>query len=145
MPIEIPGSKFDIKQHLGKSLLGTAGKYLKTDQTVSEVQMEAFRQTLRSLPEGKIKDFISKMEGLQEAGAKTNEVYLNIQDQAWRLAKPLIVAGFPLAALIPDKPLSKITIKATKLGSNFAKRAIDVSTKGLVNLKHRVEKKKNKV
>lgn len=133
---------FDLKHLVGKSLLGAADKYLDTDQKVSDAQMAAFRKTLEVLPESKLKEFVSNLEGLQEVGAKTSEVYMNIQDHAWKLAKPFIVAGFPLAALIPDHPFSKITIKSTELSAKIAQKSIKASVQGVDKIKKKFKTKK---
>lgn len=143
MTKEIQGLELDIKQHIGKSLLGEAGKYLETDQSVSEAQIEAFKETIESLPEGELKKLISRLEKVQEIGAKASEAYLNVQDHAWKLAKPLISLGFPLAAFIPDKPFSKLSIKGAKFGAKVTKGSIKVTVDGLDKIKQKLKKGKD--
>lgn len=139
------GSK-EIKEHVGRSVVKSIGEYLDrdADTTVSEAQQEAYARVVEALPEGGLKNLAEKLKGLQGVSSKFNEIMLGVQDTAWRIAKPIITLKSPLVGVVPDKPLSKIAIKTSKIGGDVGVNII----KGVLNQKEKiifkVKKLKNK-
>lgn len=141
---EIENIQPDIRHEVGKAILNNLNKYLGQglEETVSQAQTEAFLKAVEALPEGKFKKLVSKLEGFQRFTAKTNEIVYSIQDHSWKIFKPLVVWNAPLAVAIPDRPFSKLIVKASKLGGKLTENTIKVSVQGIEKIKQKLNKKK---
>jgi hypothetical protein len=114
----------NLREEVKEGVVRMFSEYLEkdADTSVSEAQIEAYKLVVDAIPEGKLKDFAEKMESLQRTSSKLNETYFAIQDKTWQLARAVVIARLPLAALIPEKPFSKIAIKSAKLGGMVSEK-----------------------
>ncbi len=122
----------DPKIQLRDYVVKRTAEYLETDAevTVSEAQMEAYRQVVDALPEGKLKLIAERLKGVQGVSSKFNEIMLGIQDTSWKIAKPIVTLRAPLAGVVPSEPFSKVAIKAAKLGGLLGVKVVTAGVAG---------------
>lgn len=137
----------DVRTQLRDYTVGRLAEYLETDAdtTVSEAQMEAYRQVVDALPDGKIKLLAEKLKGVQGVSSKFNELMLGVQDKSWKLAKPIVTLRAPLAGVVPSEPFSKVAIKAAKLGGLLGVKVVTSAVAGGEAVKEGSGKLKNRV
>lgn len=137
----------ELKSHLANTLLAAGDRYLQEgidkNSTVAKAQIEAFKLSLNSLPEGKLKEFISKLAPVQEFASKLNEGMTTVQDTGLKVLKRILVFEAPLAGLIPDKPFSKIAIKTANLGGKVGETIVKKGVEAASKIKSRIPKKRS--
>lgn len=127
----------DLREQVKEKVVKALSDYLQTDTetTVSQAQLETYKMVVDAIPEGKLKEFAQGLEGAQNFSSKFNEKMLAFQDKTWGLARAVVIARFPLAALIPKNPFSKIAIKSSQIQGKVSETIVRFVTKN----KKRVE------
>jgi hypothetical protein len=142
----LPYDSEEIKNNIKESLAKSAADFLnqESDITVSQAQREAFGRVVDAIPDGKFKDIVAKLEGMQKVSSKVNEFIYGVQDKSWNIAKPLVSLRSPLLAFIPKDPFSKLAIKSSKAGGAFGEKVIKSTISGADKLKIKVRKFKDR-
>lgn len=128
---EIVPSGDNLREELSRQLVKTFAEYLDKDQdtSVSQEQIKAYEMVINEIPEGKLKEFAENFKQMQAFSSKVNEAMIEIQDRTWGLARGIVLARLPLAALIPDRPFTKIAVKSARLSGNLSRKFLETAVR----------------